>query len=190
MQKKPRHNPPKELLVQKYRYESGQLFNIKTGNRAGTLHSSGRYRVIVVDKVSYPEENIVWVLHGNFVKNCVIAHINGNRLDNRIENLYQLPVHAKSYPSPKSKTKIPGISWSSFHNGWIIHLTLRTPAGKPSRKFIGTAESLDEAKHMLNQAHIHYTKLNYINDDLPYRKSVEKRQNNIDTMMQDKLLGW
>lgn len=176
--------------MQKYRYEFGQILSNRTGNRAGTLHSSGKFRVIVIDKVSYPEENIVWIMHGNFIKNCVIAHINGNRLDNRIENLYQLPVHVKSYPNPRSKTKIPGISWSNPHNAWIIHLTLRTPTGKPSRKFIGTTESLDEAKYMLNQAHIHYTKLNYINDDLPYRKSVEKRQNNIDAMMQDKLLGW
>ena len=87
----------KELLAylkNNYRYENGGIVNRKTGRRRrGSKKSSGYLGFNFYFKGkgcnSYIHR-IVWALCYNELPTTTIDHINGDRLDNRIENLREV----------------------------------------------------------------------------------------------------
>jgi len=59
---------------------------VKVGSRAGAPHNMG-YRQVRFDGTNYLEHRVVWLYcHGEWPR-FHIDHINGDRTDNRIENL-------------------------------------------------------------------------------------------------------
>lgn len=84
--------PPKEKLWDLFDYRDGVLFRRKRikGVRPGpvtgtTVH--GRVRV-QIDRVGYYVHRLIWIMHFGYIPaDKLIDHINGNPVDNRIENL-------------------------------------------------------------------------------------------------------
>jgi hypothetical protein len=87
--------PPAKLLHELFLYKDGKLFwkkepksgRVKAGDRAG---SSGKnaYRTVGVDGKYYMEHRLIWRMHhpkGEMP--FVLDHIDGDILNNRIENL-------------------------------------------------------------------------------------------------------
>jgi len=80
-------------------------YNVRKGethkNWKGGKTQSGGYTLLMVDRHKYkPEHRIVWEQHnGPLPKNWVVHHLNGNKSDNRIENLAGMP---RKIHSPKS----------------------------------------------------------------------------------------
>lgn len=78
------------------RYEGGIVYWRKrpskksvravVGSEAGCIHHDG-YRYIQLDECLIQTHQIVWALHHSDYPSCFVDHINGNRSDNRIENL-------------------------------------------------------------------------------------------------------
>lgn len=60
---------------------------VKAGMRAGSLNKKTGYIRIKLDKTMYAAHRLVWKIHKNNDPNHHIDHINGNKSDNRIENL-------------------------------------------------------------------------------------------------------
>jgi hypothetical protein len=70
-------------LSSTYLYEDGEIF-IK--RKVGHLNSKG-YKMVMIGRSYYSSHRIVWALcHGEW-PNGIIDHIDGNRQNNRIENL-------------------------------------------------------------------------------------------------------
>ena len=70
-------------------YKVTRNYNATAGREAGYIWSNGnkKYKHIKIDGANYRYHRVVWLyVNGNF-PNGQIDHINGNTLDNRIENL-------------------------------------------------------------------------------------------------------
>lgn len=60
--------------------------NVEVGFRAGRKHVNGHIE-LGFNKKTYMAHHIVWILHYGTMPTQEIMHINGNKADNRIENL-------------------------------------------------------------------------------------------------------
>ena len=93
--------PTLERLNTLLSYHDGMLFwradrgNVKAEDRAGSVHKSTGYRVIRIDGKLFQEHHIVWILgkqeelptRDENGYELVLDHVDGNSLNNRIENL-------------------------------------------------------------------------------------------------------
>ncbi len=114
---------------------------IKLGAQAGNLFQ-GKYRQMSLLKKKYLVHHIVWLLHHGYLpKN--IDHIDGNGLNNRIENLREAnpSIQAKNQSRRKyNKSGITGVSWHKKARKWVVQSSI---AG--ANVYLGLYSSLDEA---------------------------------------------
>ena len=97
-------------------YEDGKLFNkvgrgnIKAGKELGTLTNKGYLSCTVVGKTWKVHRLIYTLLKGKIPDGLQIDHINGNKTDNRIENLRLVTNQENCF-----NTKAKGFTWSAQH---------------------------------------------------------------------------
>lgn len=83
----------KEYILERitYDYVNGKLFwkkthtNVKKGQECGCVNSHG-YRNVRIGKYAYLTHRIVWFLENGYWPE-MLDHINGEKLDNRIQNI-------------------------------------------------------------------------------------------------------
>jgi hypothetical protein len=119
-----------------------------TNKSLGTDNGFGYLRITVLGK-SYYAHRLAWLyVYGEFPKNQ-IDHINGNKNDNRIENLRDVSnfdnAQNKINATSKSKSQLLGVSWHKKANKWQAHICLYK-----IRKYLG----LFETKELASQAYL------------------------------------
>ena len=93
-----------------FTYKDGELY--RDGKLAGTITKTG-YRQVSVDNKLYLAHRVIFAMHWGFLPQF-IDHIDGNRLNNKIENLRQCTDQQNKYNTPvkaKSKTGIKNVQW-------------------------------------------------------------------------------
>jgi hypothetical protein len=92
---KRREIPPASKLRALFEYKDGMLFwrsdsvrgKIKAGDRAGYVDTDG-YRVVGISGVYYKEHRVIWRMqHSRSVMPAILDHIDGDRSNNKVENL-------------------------------------------------------------------------------------------------------
>ena len=109
-----------------FEYKDGELFwkqrgrSRQIGRPAGAVNRDGYRRIKYMYKL-YAVHRLVWTYHGNDPVDF-IDHINGDVLDNRIENLRAV-THSQNCMNRKmrrnSTSGIKGVHWNSKKEKWI-----------------------------------------------------------------------
>lgn len=135
-----------------YHHESGK-FSWKTESRFNepfTCNHPGGYLNGGFLGKTYYAHRVAWLMYyGEWPENH-IDHINGDKRDNRIENLRQcLPSQNQcNKPSQRnSKSGIKGVSWSSRFNRWVAFISLNR-----KRKNLGYFHTKEDAKVAYDKA--------------------------------------
>ena len=109
-----------------FEYKDGELFwkkigpNKRTDCPAGAVNRDGYRRIKIMYKL-YAVHRLVWTYHGNDPV-AFIDHINGDVLDNRIENLRAV-THSQNCMNRQMRRNntsgIKGVHWDSRKDQWI-----------------------------------------------------------------------
>lgn len=118
-----------EKVKELFDYKDGELFwkkpgpNKRTDRPAGAVNRDGYRRIKYMYKL-YAVHRLVWTYHGNDPVDF-IDHINGDVLDNRIENL-RAATHSQNCMNRRvrfdSKSGVKGVTWK--RNKWHACITL------------------------------------------------------------------
>ena len=146
----------KELLVEMFDYKDGQLFwkvmpgcrSDIVGKKAGSKNESGYERIKVLGKLRMTHR-LVFLMHHGYTP-FEIDHIDGNRLNNRIENLREVTKFQNCWNrgTPKSNTSgIKGVCWHKKAKAWYVQLQV-----KKKMKYLGIYDDIELAELVVQEA--------------------------------------
>lgn len=137
----------------KFHWKTRLSNRAKLGEEAGTITTHG-YKCITINRKRYYEHSLVFLYHYGFIPK-MIDHINGNRLDNRIENLRECNVFQNN--ANKDKTILNTSGYKGVHkqknsNKWRAQIQIGS-----TRKHLGYFDNILDAKKAYdNEAILHY----------------------------------
>jgi hypothetical protein len=138
--------PSKELLLEMFDYKDGELY--RKPEKAGTIDGGG-YVQTGIKGVYYKNHRLIFMMHHGYVPEF-IDHIDGNKLNNRIENLRPATKSENEY-NKKLKRKtfsgIKGITWRRDSKKWRAKITVD---GKEIT--IGNYVDIEDAKQAIQKA--------------------------------------
>jgi hypothetical protein len=146
----------KELFV----YEDGNLIRrvdkgkVKAGAKAGYYDGHG-YIAVRVDYKVIMVHRIIWEIHnGPIKKGYYIDHVNGNRSDNRIENLRLATCSNNKWNSAvrkDNKSGCRGVRWHTKQRKWRAEITLFS---KPI--YLGNFDTISDAIDARHKAELQF----------------------------------
>jgi hypothetical protein len=148
-----------EQLKNLFDYEDGKLIRKKNGKSAVITMGTKRYERISVDEKIQALHRMIFLWHHGYLPKT-IDHIDGDRLNNRIENLREVTqqqncLNSKHRATSRSPYKNVFLQSqpknSNWKQNWIVSLTVN---GK--RKYIGSFEDLELADLVAMEARDKY----------------------------------
>jgi hypothetical protein len=139
-------------LLSVFEYKDGVLYRRKNGKKAGTLHHTG-YIQISHQRTSQNAHRMIFLMHHGWLPE-VIDHIDGNRANNKIENLRpaswrQNLQNMQLRPTNKSGCK--NVSWCNTKRKWAVQLSIN---GRQTN--LGRFDDLELADLVATEARIKY----------------------------------
>ena len=115
---------------------------IQVGVGLGCDNGFGYLRITVLGR-SYYAHRLAW-LYSHGVWPETIDHINGNKSDNRLDNLRCCSQFGnnqnKIFPQSNNKAKVLGVSWHKQSKKWQAHICVYK-----QRKYLGLFNSIEAA---------------------------------------------
>ena len=142
-------------------YKDGNLYwkNHKykklNGKKAGTLVKSSGYYMVRCFGKAYLNHRLIFLMHHNYLPE-IIDHIDGNQLNNKIENLRPSTPSTNQYNSKKPITNTSGIKGVHFDKNqkkWMVKLRING-----IQKFFGYFKDLELAGLVAQEARQKYHK--------------------------------
>lgn len=139
--------PSKEELHALLEYKDGKLFwkvkkrnGAKPGDEAGYVNNTG-YKMVRVNYVAYLQHRLIWIMHGNDPVDC-LDHIDGDPLNNRIENLRSATDSQNNWNAKLKSTNtsgVKGVNWCKKYMRWHGRVSF-----KGKRHHVGYFKDKDE----------------------------------------------
>lgn len=130
-----------------FTYENGNLYwaikpawNVHVGDVAGSF--DGEYCSVYVDNVKYKLHRIIFLYHHGYLPE-IVDHINGNKEDNRIENLRPATSMQNRHNSKTpitNKSGVKGVCYDKYLNKWRVRITVNGV-----RNNFGNFEKIEDA---------------------------------------------
>jgi len=146
--------PDVKKLHDAFEYRDGKLYNkiarnsrTKIGEVAGSY--SSRYVQITFEGKSWLAHRIIFFMFHGY-KPKFIDHINGNKKDNRIENLREATPSQNQFNhglNSANKSGVKGVSWSKKYQKWFACMS-----NNGKNKSLGLFSSLEDAKEFIELA--------------------------------------
>lgn len=156
-----------DYVNSRFRYENGRLFwkpieadtarkrawNTRfAGKDAGGISPKGRLELKLDGIHQYAHRLIFLLCHGRLPKE--IDHIDGNPLNNNIENLREV-TRSQNLQNTKTciynKSGAKGVWWYPRRNKWVAELKINN-----KKVVVGHYKSLDDAKAAIRDARVKY----------------------------------
>ena len=104
-----------------FTYQDGELY--RNGKKAGTKHKLGYWQVSFNNKL-YLAHRIIFAMHHGYLPKF-IDHIDGNKLNNRIENLRACTDQQNKFNTPVKSCSKSGIKHvMSYKNAWNVRMRI------------------------------------------------------------------
>lgn len=119
-----------DLLHDMFYYYEGNLIrltyrapNAKAGDKAGYVSKADGYTRVNIDGKNYLLHRLIFLMHNNYIPKY-IDHIDGDKSNNRIENLREATSNQNNYNGkPISKTsKYRGVSKDHTGGKWLARV--------------------------------------------------------------------
>ena len=130
-------------------YRDGELYwkislayKIKIGNKAGSLNGRGYLNTKIKGRL-YRNHRIIFLYHHGYLPKC-IDHIDGNKINNRIENLREATISqniCNARTRADNTSGVKGVSWHKQTKKWIVQLQVKNKA-----KYFGLYHDIEVAK--------------------------------------------
>lgn len=137
-----------------YDKETGNLIwkikpaaRVKVGDVAGSIASDSYIR-ICINRKFYRAHRLVFLMHKGYLPKT-LDHINGDRVDNRIENLRPVTASQNQHNRKTNANNTSGYKGVSWHKGakkWVTKIKLE---GKPI--YLGLFDNLEEAAEVVRK---------------------------------------
>ena len=150
----------KQLSMQRlwelFHYTDGKLYRkapVRGAKRGSLLNckTQDNYLEAGVDGKNIRVHRIIYFMFYGYLPR-VVDHINGNTLDNRIENLRAATHSQNSWNakiSKRNKSGVKGVSWHKTASKWVAHIGI-----KRKLVYLGLHESLQQAEQAVKQARL------------------------------------
>lgn len=144
-----------ERLKELFDYQDGKLiWKVSRGRAvigavAGHLHKHFDYYRITINKNIYFTHKLIFMFHNGFMPE-IVDHIDGNPLNNKIENLRPATRSQNMRNAKIHKTNTSGVKnvhWSKIDKKWIVMLRY---AG--TKKYFGSFDDIELADLVAQEA--------------------------------------
>jgi hypothetical protein len=143
-----------DLLKYLFIYENGQLIRRSNGKSAVISVGKKRYERITIQSKTYALHRMIYLWNHGVLPNT-IDHIDGNRENNKIENLREVNQQQNCLNSKHritSTSPYKNLYLSSFKNkdgnrNWVVSLTI-----EKKRKYLGSFQDLELADLIATEA--------------------------------------
>lgn len=141
-----RFNPDTGVFT--WKVSPGPKSHVLIGDVAGSLSGNGYWQIKIKGRV-YKAHRLAWLyMNGSLPE--MIDHINGNRADNRMENLRVCDRFSNMWNMKKSvrnSSGVKGVSWNNQLSKWKAQITI-----KNNCLHLGYFENLELASLVVSEA--------------------------------------
>lgn len=137
--------------LQAFEYRDGKLFWKSSGKEAGWNQGAG-YKGICLNYKKYLVHRIIFAMFHGYMPTKV-DHIDGNKLNNKIENLREANVsqNAMNQKIRQDNTSgIKNVSWDKNRDSWVVRIT------KNKKVYQWYEKSLELAELLASEARLKY----------------------------------